>query len=101
MYRGRNVCVYWLLGECRFSDERCFYAHDKAYLPPKGWWTNKQRLARLCREFDYAVAAAPRPGVKEGILAEALKPVSWRKDMWTLTPADYTELAKLRAEEVW
>lgn len=100
MLSGRNVCVYWLLGECHFSDERCFYAHDKSYLPAKGWWMNKHRLARLCKEFDGAVAAAPRPGVKEGILAEALKPVSWRKDAWTLTPVDYAELAKIRAEEI-
>ncbi|KAL1942222.1 hypothetical protein VTO73DRAFT_6286 [Trametes versicolor] len=98
---GRNVCIYWLLGECRSPDERCFYAHDNSHLPDKGWWKNTRRLARLCKDFDNAVEAAPRAGVKEGILVEALKPVSWRKDMWTLTPADYAELAKLRAEEIW
>ncbi|KAI0631742.1 hypothetical protein C8Q77DRAFT_157668 [Trametes polyzona] len=93
---GRNVCLYWLLGQCRFGDGRCAYAHDRTYLPQGGWWTKTRRLARMYQAFDDAVAAAPRVGVSEGILAEALKPASWRKDLWA--GGDYAEQAKLRRE---
>lgn len=98
MTSGRNVCAYWLLGECRSGDERCAYAHEKTYLPPQGWWTNTRRLARMCKEFDEAVAASPRLGVSESILAEALKPFPWRKDAWT--GGDYAEQATHRAEQI-
>ncbi|KAI9065683.1 TPR-like protein [Trametes sanguinea] len=79
---GRNVCVYWLLGTCRYGDERCIYAHDRTYLPKEGWWTNTRRVDRMRRRFAKAVEAAPRPGVAEHVLAESLKPTPWRRDIW-------------------
>ncbi|KAJ7144968.1 hypothetical protein C8R43DRAFT_829481, partial [Mycena crocata] len=30
--RGRNVCLYFILGSCKFGD-RCLYSHSKEYLP--------------------------------------------------------------------
>ncbi|KAI0660128.1 hypothetical protein C8Q70DRAFT_75804 [Cubamyces menziesii] len=93
---GRNVCIYWLVGECRFGDDRCVYAHDKTYLPKHGWWTKTQRLNRICKEFEDAVLAAPRLGVSEKILAEALKPVPWRLDMWAY--GGYAEAAMIQAD---
>ncbi|KAI9459565.1 hypothetical protein F5148DRAFT_961781, partial [Russula earlei] len=30
---GRNVCVFLLLGNCKFGDLGCIYSHDKKYLP--------------------------------------------------------------------
>ncbi|OSD02331.1 hypothetical protein PYCCODRAFT_1411269 [Trametes coccinea BRFM310] len=91
---GRNVCVYWLLGTCRYGDERCIYAHDRTYLPEEGWWTNTRRLSRIRNRFAKAVEAAPRPGVTEHILAESLKPTSWRRDIWAYE--DYKEASKLQ-----
>lgn len=36
--RGRNVCLYWLLDvPCKFSQDKCVYAHDRRFLP-SGWW---------------------------------------------------------------
>ncbi|KAE9410907.1 hypothetical protein BT96DRAFT_983585 [Gymnopus androsaceus JB14] len=34
---GRNVCLHFLIDRCKF-DDRCWYAHDKTYLPSNGWW---------------------------------------------------------------
>ena len=83
--RRRNVCLSWLLGECRSGDE-CVYAHDKEYLPPQGWWTDDVRLSRLRGEFATAVREAPldfgEGPVEECILAEALKPLDWVFDLW-------------------
>ncbi|GJE90514.1 hypothetical protein PsYK624_066540 [Phanerochaete sordida] len=35
--RGRNVCLYHLLGFCTFGDAQCVYAHDAAQLPRGPW----------------------------------------------------------------
>ena len=52
--RGRNVCVYWLVGACARGAD-CAYAHDAAYLPAHGWWTDPDgRMSRLRNEFEDA-----------------------------------------------
>ncbi len=62
------------------------YAHDKEYLPVQGWWTDQARLSRLRQEFQTAVKEAPLDlgdgPISECILAEALKPLHWRFDLW-------------------
>ncbi|KAH8979479.1 hypothetical protein EDB92DRAFT_1955086 [Lactarius akahatsu] len=40
---GRNVCVQFLFGECRFGS--CVYSHDKTYLPSGRWWDDEEKLA--------------------------------------------------------
>ncbi|KAH9172552.1 hypothetical protein EDB89DRAFT_2166499, partial [Lactarius sanguifluus] len=40
---GRNVCVQFLFGECRFGN--CVYSHDKTYLPSGRWWDDDEKLA--------------------------------------------------------
>ncbi|CAA7260895.1 unnamed protein product [Cyclocybe aegerita] len=35
---GKNVCVYYLLGNCASGEASCPYSHDRNYLPPNGWW---------------------------------------------------------------
>lgn len=89
--RGRNVCVYWLLDECRFGAEQCVYAHERTYLPSGGgqWWEDAGRNARVRAGMHAACAAAPS-GYWEVLLAEAAKPDPWRKDLWATaayTPA--------------
>ena len=85
--RGRNVCVYWLLGHCRF-DGKCVYAHDMAYLPEHGWWNDTPRLDRMRAEFDDAVKEEPLDlgagRVPEKILAEAFVPLPWRRELWAI-----------------
>ncbi|CDO78199.1 hypothetical protein BN946_scf184770.g2 [Trametes cinnabarina] len=93
---GRNVCIYWLLGTCRYGDERCIYAHDDTYLPKAGWWTNTRRLDRLRQQFSDAVEKSPRHGLTEHILAESLKPMDWRKDVWAFQ--DYAEAAEIQRQ---
>ncbi|PIL32503.1 transporter [Ganoderma sinense ZZ0214-1] len=91
---GRNVCVYWLLGHCRFAAAgKCVYAHDATYLPERGWWMDTARLERMRADFDAAVQEEPLDlgagRVEERILAEALVPPSWRKDLWAVASYDY------------
>ena len=96
LQRGRNVCLYWLVGECRFGC-RCVYAHEKTYLPVRGWWTDDKRLARLRKEFNDAVARDPLPEslrAPEFILAEALKPASWRSDLWVVAEHEIRKAAE-------
>ncbi|KAK7035922.1 RNA polymerase II-associated protein 3 [Favolaschia claudopus] len=38
---GRNVCLYFLMGSCRFG-ERCFYSHSKENLSED--WTSAKRI---------------------------------------------------------
>jgi len=46
LFRGRNVCIYFLLGNCKLGSSACVYAHDKTYLPTGHWWEDKnKRLA--------------------------------------------------------
>ena len=88
----------------------CAYSHHANYLPERGWWTDARRLARIRAEFNDAVAKEPLPagaggraGVKEAILAEAFKPISWRRDLWAgLGPyAEEAEIARSVRDMTW
>ncbi|KAM5541571.1 hypothetical protein V8D89_004761 [Ganoderma adspersum] len=86
---GRNVCVYWLLGNCRFdAADKCIYAHDMTYLPERRWWTDAARLDRNRTEFDDSVKAEPLDlgagRVDERVLAEAFVPLPWRQELWAI-----------------
>ncbi|PIL32506.1 transporter [Ganoderma sinense ZZ0214-1] len=86
---GRNVCVYWLLGHCRFDAAgKCIYAHSATYLPERGWWTDTARLERIRAEFDAVVKEEPLDlgagRVEERILAEAFVPLRWREELWAI-----------------
>ncbi|KAF8643574.1 hypothetical protein AX16_008962 [Volvariella volvacea WC 439] len=39
---GRNVCLYHIVSDCKFGEEKCSYSHSMEYLPKKGWWNNLQ-----------------------------------------------------------
>ncbi|KAI9065693.1 hypothetical protein FKP32DRAFT_1674525 [Trametes sanguinea] len=95
---GRNVCVYWLLGECLFGAERCVYAHDRTYLPERGWWDNKERNARLAKGAKFHQQASRYSLLPKlpAILAEAAKPGDWRDDLWV--DGGYAEEARLQKE---
>ncbi|KAJ6457072.1 hypothetical protein C8R47DRAFT_174848 [Mycena vitilis] len=41
---GRNVCLYLLMGSCKFGD-RCLYSHSKANLPE--FWGDETRLPHV------------------------------------------------------
>ena len=104
--RGRNVCLYWLVGEClpEAEDGTCGYAHDATYLPAKGWWKDTKRLARLREEFDAAVERMPLSGTgrtREKILAEALRPASWRNDLWVTAPSSVAEDDGSEGDDDW
>ncbi|KAH9031280.1 hypothetical protein EDB84DRAFT_1562294 [Lactarius hengduanensis] len=42
---GRNVCVHFLLGDCRSGT--CAYSHDKTYLPAGRWWDDEQKRGAI------------------------------------------------------
>ena len=41
-HSGRNVCLYYLLGSCKFGGFKCVYSHSKRFLPEVGWWTTEE-----------------------------------------------------------
>jgi hypothetical protein len=43
LLRGRNVCIYFVLGNCKFGGSVCVYAHDKTYLPTGRWWEKENK----------------------------------------------------------
>ncbi|KII94310.1 hypothetical protein PLICRDRAFT_171967 [Plicaturopsis crispa FD-325 SS-3] len=43
---GKNVCLYYLLGECKFGAEKCNYSHDKRFLPNLNFWNDKAKVAQ-------------------------------------------------------
>ncbi|KAF8268653.1 hypothetical protein EI94DRAFT_1727155 [Lactarius quietus] len=55
---GRNVCMYFLLEDCRFGRSACVYSHDKTYLPSGRWWDDDDLLVLLKQ-------IAKGPGPKE------------------------------------
>lgn len=34
-FRCKNVCKFFIRGECKFDGSKCVYAHDTTYLPAK------------------------------------------------------------------
>jgi len=51
--RGRNVCIYFLLGNCKFGGVACVYCHDKTYLPlADHWWEDEEKRAQICQITD-------------------------------------------------
>lgn len=47
LFRGRNVCMYFLLGNCKFGSSVCVYSHDKTYLPSGRWWEDEGKCYLL------------------------------------------------------
>lgn len=47
MASGRNVCMYFLLENCKFGSSACVYSHDKTYLPSGRWWDSKGKVLLL------------------------------------------------------
>lgn len=41
---GKNVCRYFLLGDCKFGVPKCAYSHKKDYLPEGGWWESEEGI---------------------------------------------------------
>ncbi|KAJ7107004.1 hypothetical protein C8R44DRAFT_858094 [Mycena epipterygia] len=48
---GKNVCLYFLLGQCKF-DTKCIYAHSRAYLPARGWWNDEKKIEEMKERIE-------------------------------------------------
>ncbi|KII94325.1 hypothetical protein PLICRDRAFT_695334 [Plicaturopsis crispa FD-325 SS-3] len=42
---GKNVCLYYLLGECKFEDAECKRSHDKRFIPNQAFWNDPTSVA--------------------------------------------------------
>lgn len=83
---GRNVCALWILGLCQFRDAKCYYAHDKTYLPQYGWWSNQSRVQGLKERAQLLVTYGVLSSFETreligGTLGERR---NWRLDAWAL-----------------
>jgi hypothetical protein len=57
---GKNVCIYYLLGNCKFGDVRCIYSHSKRYLDD-GWWNHEEDV-EMARVIMMVAAEEEREG---------------------------------------
>ncbi|KAJ7200432.1 hypothetical protein GGX14DRAFT_466793 [Mycena pura] len=55
---GKNVCLYHLLGLCKF-DTKCIYSHERAFLDPtRGWWNDEAKVAEMVARVEAQRAEA-------------------------------------------
>src|SRR5258708_17640242 len=46
-FRGKNVCIYDILGSCKFGAARCVYSHSNEALPKRGWWNSSEKVVKV------------------------------------------------------
>ncbi|KAJ7183751.1 hypothetical protein C8R46DRAFT_1344472 [Mycena filopes] len=44
---GKNVCLYWLVGLCKFGERKCIYKHGREALPEGGWWGSEEGVGAM------------------------------------------------------
>ncbi|KAJ7064576.1 hypothetical protein C8F01DRAFT_1249617 [Mycena amicta] len=49
---GKNVCLYFLLGLCKFGLGKCIYSHEKKWLPQDGWWDDEGVVERVKKRVE-------------------------------------------------
>ncbi|KAI0641698.1 hypothetical protein C8Q79DRAFT_1014122 [Trametes meyenii] len=97
---GRNVCIYWLFGDCRFGTSKCVYAHDRTYLAERGWWADTRRNATVLSTSKKLLKTVPRRHLPKAFLADAIKPGTWRNDDWVALRYDVGEEIVFR-DDYW
>ncbi|KAK0458618.1 uncharacterized protein EV420DRAFT_1543418 [Desarmillaria tabescens] len=53
---GKNVCLFFLLGICKFGDAKCIYSHTKLYLPENGFWNDEEAISILSYIYEMKTA---------------------------------------------
>lgn len=70
----------WLLGQC-IVGKKCWYAHDKAYLPQDGWWNKPDQLKRLADELKFSLTG--HENTDRALFVASIHTVrNWRRDAW-------------------
>lgn len=54
LFRGKNVCIYYILDSCKFGASRCVYSHSKGALPERGWWNSPDKVAKVKEVLEVA-----------------------------------------------
>ncbi|KAH7102500.1 hypothetical protein BKA62DRAFT_105582 [Auriculariales sp. MPI-PUGE-AT-0066] len=54
---AKNVCLYLLLGNCKFGATKCAYSHRRDWLPP-GWWDSEEGVREELQRIDDAKKSA-------------------------------------------
>ncbi|KAL1714479.1 hypothetical protein EV715DRAFT_209481, partial [Schizophyllum commune] len=49
---GKNVCIHFLLGNCKYGADKCIYSHNRAYLPERGWWNDPESVEVIRTAFE-------------------------------------------------
>jgi|SRR6266702_6083 len=71
---GRNVCVHFLFGDCRFGS--CVYSHDKTYLPSGRWWDDEQKRGAI-RSISKGLIRGQNPAFLHRIFASIDDRIAW------------------------
>lgn len=71
----------WLLGKCIYEN-KCYYAHDRTYLPHGGWWNDRRKVRALGDELRMSLDVSNKR-LKTGIFFATLSLLNnWRHDEW-------------------
>ncbi|KAI9451493.1 hypothetical protein BJY52DRAFT_1190926 [Lactarius psammicola] len=71
---GRNVCVHFLLGDCRSGS--CVFSHDKTYLPSGRWWDDEQKRGAI-RLLSKGLIRRQNPSFLHHIFANIDDRIAW------------------------
>ncbi|TFY57503.1 hypothetical protein EVJ58_g6978 [Rhodofomes roseus] len=78
---GRNVCMIWLVGNCILGN-KCYYAHDKTYLPAGGWWNKPEQTTNLRGAVDHFNVTGNKNSDRAMFLHSVMNLQNWRSDEW-------------------
>ncbi|TRM58004.1 hypothetical protein BD626DRAFT_411084 [Schizophyllum amplum] len=61
---GQNVCLHFLLGDCRFGDDKCIYSHRRKDLPAGGWWDDAHQTDIVRKHVRSSLRKAAKPSFR-------------------------------------
>lgn len=76
------MCIAWLLGRC-YHDKKCYYAHDRAYLPHSGWWSSQETVRALGEELEVSLLGSANKRYDTDLFFMTLWVQNrWQADEW-------------------
>ncbi|KAI0052818.1 hypothetical protein FA95DRAFT_1601514 [Auriscalpium vulgare] len=76
---GKNVCLYFLIGDCKFGPVKCVYSHNRAFLT-EGRWYDDDEKTMAARSIVHTQGTVDDPGLLPYLLGMLDKRIAWKFD---------------------